>query len=211
MKIIYRCLLFNFNNFFIFTASNNSIKTSIQNMRLYFLNNDEINKVKFIFDNKYILKKIIKEYIPIILLSFIYLNIYIIIILSIIQIILCKDLYNFMTCLLFIGYFLSEKQIILHTFSIYLLLMYLIELFCVLKYINIYTEILQLIGIFFSIFIIINIYNEQKHFQWKNIFIINSFLIFTTFFHPFSIKNRQKNIIKNKKLNIDKQDFYRYM
>jgi hypothetical protein len=194
--------------FILFILLNNYF-FSIKNTGYFFLNVDQINEIEYTFKNKYILKKIIREYIPIILLSFIYLNIFTISILSILQILLCKDLYNLITCILFISYFFSGKLFVLYIFGFYLFITYLIEVISIIKYVNINVKILQIIGILLSLLIIGNLYNEK--FQIKNILIINSFLVFTGFIHPFSIENRQKRVIKNNKFNIGSQDFYRYI
>jgi hypothetical protein len=178
-----------------------NLHNNIHYQKNYFLNNKKLNKIEEIYTNKYLLKRILYEVAPLILLSFFHLNNIVIFTLCILQLILTKNFLNLITCFMFLLYFnLQENNPnILKIYGIYLMLLFLIEVVYIYNYIPINRKFLSSIGVIFS-FIILSVIYENL--LIKNLIIFSSFLIVSTGVIPFNIENTLTKVKKNKK-NID--------
>lgn len=175
-----------------------SIKLNNKNdLNYYFLDEVKLNKINKIYINKYLLRKILYEFTPLIILSFLHLNNGSILLLSILQLLLTKNILNLITCSLFFIYFnLSKDLNILYTYGVYLLILFIIESILVYEYMNINIKFLCFIGVIFSAIFLKKLYM----YNINNIFILSSFIIGSTTIIPYNINNSLDFIKKNKNI-----------
>lgn len=185
---------------------------SMHQYKVKFFNPDEILNFQNIFNNKYVLRKILKEYVPIILISYFYNNIYWFIFSCILQLLICKNIYNFIVCILFLGFFLYKQKFkdkfILNILYIYTLINYIIEYISIINNINKNTKLVYLIGIISNIILFIHL--NANEFNIYKILIMNGFIIFSIFITPVSFETRKEKILDNNQ-GIDHQSSYKYI
>lgn len=205
-----------FRLYFINIYSLNSLeKINLKNNKefhnYYFLDENKLNTINETYINKYFLRKILYEFLPITLLSLVYLNNISILVLSILQLILTRNLLNLITSTIFFLYFNLQKEDtnILYIYSIYLIILFLIELILIYEYIPLNTQFLSFIGIIFSFIILYKLYTD--FFKIQNFIIFTSFLIISTGIIPYNIQNTLDKIKTNRKIKNNIYNSYYFM
>lgn len=209
IKKIYR--LYFINIYSLISLEKINLNNNKEFHNYYFLDENKLNTINETYINKYFLRKILYEFLPITLLSLVYLNNISILVLSIFQLILTRNFLNLITSTIFFLYFNLQKEDtnILYIYSIYLIILFLIELILIYEYIPISTKFLSFIGIIFSFIILYKLYAD--FFKIQNFIIFTSFLITSTGIIPYNIQNTLDKIKTNRKIKNNIYNSYYFM